>query len=60
MIVYLMSLESSGSTGLVMGLYAEAENHGNIAVNPALGDAYTAFSPASSILLVIYVLILTP
>jgi MFS family permease len=59
MMVYLMSLQSPGSTGVVMGLYAEAENIGGIIVNPALGYVYTVFGPVTSLLLLSFVLIVT-
>jgi MFS family permease len=59
MMVYLMSLQSPGSTGVVMGLYAEAENIGGIVVNPAIGYVYTTFGPVSSLLLISCILIIT-
>jgi len=59
MMVYLMSLQSPGSTGVVMGLYAEAENIGGIVANPALGYVYTAFGPVSSLLLLSSLLVIT-
>ena len=59
MMVYLMSLQSPGSTGVVMGLYAEAENIGGIVANPALGYVYTAFGPVSSLLLLSCLLVIT-
>ena len=59
MMVYLMSLQSLGSTGVIMMLYAEVENIGGIAANPALGYVYAAFCPFSSLLLISCVLIVT-
>ena len=59
MMMHLMGLPSRGKTGVVMGLYSEAENIGGIVANPALGYMYTAFGPLSSLLLVSGVLILT-
>jgi nitrate/nitrite transporter NarK len=59
MMVYLMSLQRPGNTGVVMGLYAEAENIGGITANPALGYVYSAFGPVSSLLLISCVLIVT-
>ena len=59
MMMHLMGLPSRGKTGVVMGLYSEAENIGGIVANPALGYTYTAFGPLSSLLLVSGVLILT-
>jgi len=57
--MYLMSLQSPKSTGVMMGLYAEAENIGGIVVNPAIGYVYTAFGPVYSFLLISCVLIVT-
>ncbi len=59
MMMHLMGLQSQGKTGMVMGLYAEAENIGGIIANPAFGYTYTAFGPLSSLLLVSGVLLLT-
>ncbi len=57
--IYLMSLPNKGKSGMVMGLFAEAENIGGIIANPALGYTYTAFGPLSSLVLISGVLILT-
>jgi MFS family permease len=57
--IYLMSLPNKGKSGMVMGLFAEAENIGGIIANPALGYTYTAFGPLSSLILISGVLILT-
>jgi MFS family permease len=59
MMMHLMGLPSRGKTGVVMGLYAEAENMGGIVANPALGYAYMTFGPLSSVILVSVVLLLT-
>ncbi|HIH89555.1 TPA: MFS transporter [Candidatus Bathyarchaeota archaeon] len=57
--IHLMSLPNKGKSGMVMGLFAEAENIGGIIANPALGYTYTAFGPLSSLILISGVLILT-
>jgi MFS-type transporter involved in bile tolerance (Atg22 family) len=57
--MHLMGLPSRGKTGVVMGLYAEAENMGGIVANPAFGYAYTVFGPLSSVVLISVVLLLT-
>jgi len=57
--IHLMSLPNKGKSGMVMGLFAEAENIGGIIANPALGYTYTAFGPLSSLILISCVLILT-
>jgi sugar phosphate permease len=59
MMMHLMSLQSKGKTGVVMGLYSEAENIGGIVANPALGYTYTTFGPLSSLILVSGILFLT-
>ncbi|MDP2899715.1 MAG: hypothetical protein Q8O47_01945 [Candidatus Bathyarchaeota archaeon] len=59
MMMHLMALPSRGKTGVVMGLYAEAENMGGIVANPAFGYAYMTFGPLSSVILVSVVLLLT-
>ncbi len=57
--IHLMSLPNKGKSGMVMGLFAEAENIGGIIANPALGYTYTVFGPLSSLILISGVLILT-
>jgi len=59
MMMYLMGIQKPGKTGMIMGLYAEAEDIGGIVANPALGYTYTTFGPLSSLLLVSGVLLLT-
>jgi DHA1 family bicyclomycin/chloramphenicol resistance-like MFS transporter len=59
MMMHLMSLQSKGKTGVVMGLYAESENIGGIVANPLLGYTYTAFGPLSSLILISGILFLT-
>ncbi len=59
MIMHLMALPSRGKTGVVMGLYAEAENMGGIVANPTFGYAYMTFGPLSSVILISVVLLLT-
>jgi len=59
MMMHLMGLQIRGKTGMVIGLYAEAENIGGIVANPTFGYTYTSFGPLSSLLLVSSVLLLT-
>jgi MFS family permease len=59
MTMHLMGLQSRGKMGVVMGLYAEAENIGGIVANPTIGYAYTTFGPLSSILLLSGILLAT-
>ncbi len=59
MMMHLMSLPSRGRSGVVMGLYAEAENVGGIVANPTIGYAYTAFGPLTSVILVSGILLAT-
>jgi MFS family permease len=59
MTMHLMGLQSHGKMGMVMGLYAEAENIGGIVANPTIGYAYATFGPLSSILLLSGILLAT-
>jgi len=59
MMMHLMNLPSEGKIGVVMGLYAESENIGGIAANPAIGYVYTAWGPLSSLILLSGILLTT-
>jgi predicted MFS family arabinose efflux permease len=58
MMVYLMDIMPSERTGMVMGLYSEAENVGGIIAAPSLGYVYDSFSPGYATIAVALVLIL--
>jgi MFS family permease len=58
MMLHLMNIMPSGKTGIVMGLYSEAENVGGIIASPSLGYIYDAFGPTQSVYTVASVLLL--
>jgi MFS family permease len=58
MMVYLMDVMPPERTGMVMGLYSEAENVGGMFAAPSLGWIYDASGPGYSMLAVAGVLIL--
>jgi predicted MFS family arabinose efflux permease len=58
MMVYLMDIMPQGRTGMVMGLYSEAENVGGMLAAPSLGWIYDASGPGYSMLAVAGVLTL--
>jgi MFS family permease len=57
MMVYLMDIMPPGRTGMVMGLYSEAENMGGILAAPSLGRIYDSSGPSYSMLSVAGVLV---
>jgi MFS family permease len=59
MMIHLMAIMPEGRTGMVMGLYSEAENVGGMVTSPSLGFIYDGFGPASSVLTVSGILIFT-
>jgi MFS family permease len=50
MMIQLMSIIPEGRTGIVMGLYSEAENVGAIIASPFLGYMYDSQGPENTIL----------
>jgi MFS family permease len=58
MMVYLMDIMPQRRTGMVMGLYSEAENVGGMLAAPSLGWIYDASGPGYSMLAVAGVLTL--
>lgn len=58
MMVYLMDIMPPGRTGMVMGLYSEAENVGGMLAAPSLGWIYDSSGPGYSMLSVAGVLVL--
>jgi DHA1 family multidrug resistance protein-like MFS transporter len=58
MMVYLMDVMPLGRTGMVMGLYSEAENVGGMLAAPSLGWIYDSSGPGYSMLSVAGVLVL--
>lgn len=58
MMVYLMDVMPPGRTGMVMGLYSEAENVGGMLAAPSLGWIYDSAGPGYSMLSVAGVLVL--
>ena len=58
MMVYLMDVMPLGRTGMVMGLYSEAENMGGMLAAPSLGWIYDSSGPGYSMLSVAGVLVL--
>jgi len=58
MMVYLMDVMPQGRTGMVMGLYSEAENVGGMIAAPSLGQLYDVYGPSSSVLAVAGVILL--
>ena len=50
MMIQLMSIIPEGRTGMVMGLYSEAENVGAIIASPFLGYMYDSQGPENTIL----------
>ena len=58
MMVYLMDVMPPGRTGMVMGLYSEAENVGGMLAAPSLGWIYDSSGPGYSMLSVAGVLVL--
>jgi MFS family permease len=59
MMLHLMNIMPFGRTGVVMGLYSEAENVGGIIASPSLGYIYDVFGPVQSVYTVALVLLLT-
>jgi MFS family permease len=59
MMIHLMAIMPEGRTGMVMGLYSEAENVGGMITSPSLGMIYDGLGPSSSVLTVSLILILT-
>lgn len=59
MMIHLMSIMPEGRTGMVMGIYSEAENVGGIVASPSLGLIYDGFSPVSCVQTVVLILIST-
>jgi predicted MFS family arabinose efflux permease len=58
MMVYLMDVMPPGRTGMVMGLYSEAENVGGMLAAPSLGWIYDSSGPGYSMLSVAGILVL--
>jgi MFS family permease len=58
MMIYLMDVMPPGRTGMVMGLYSEAENLGGMLAAPSLGRIYDSSGPGYSMLSVAGVLVL--
>jgi MFS family permease len=58
MMIYLMDVMPPGQTGMVMGLYSEAENLGGMLAAPSLGRIYDSSGPDYSMLSVAGVLVL--
>lgn len=58
MMLHLMNIMPFGRTGVVMGLYSEAENVGGIIASPSLGHIYDMFGPVQSVYTVALVLLL--
>ena len=50
MMVYLMSIIPEGRTGMVMGLYSEAENVGAIIASPFFGYLYDNMGPEKTVM----------
>jgi MFS family permease len=58
MMIHLMAIMPEGRTGMVMGLYSEAENVGGIVASPALGVIYDSVGPLASLYTVTAILVL--
>ena len=58
MMIHLMDVMPAGRTGMVMGLYSEAENVGGMIAAPSLGYVYDSVGSAYSVLYVVGALIL--
>lgn len=58
MMIHLMDVMPAGRTGMVMGLYSEAENVGGMIAAPSLGYVYDSVGSAYSVLYVVWALIL--
>jgi len=56
--IHLMAIMPEGRTGMVMGLYSEAENVGGIVASPALGVIYDSVGPLASLYTVTAILVL--
>lgn len=59
MMIHLMAIMPEGRTGMVMGIYSEAENVGGMIASPSLGVIYDGLGPTTSMLFVSGILILT-
>jgi len=59
MMIHLMGIMPEGRTGMVMGVYSEAENVGGMVVSPSLGFIYDGLGPSASVFSVSGVLIFT-
>lgn len=59
MMMHLMSIIPEGRTGMVMGLYSEAENIGGMVTNPTIGYLYESFGSDASIQVLVAVLVFT-
>jgi len=59
MMIHLMAIMPEGRTGMVMGLYSEAENVGGMIASPSLGYIYDGVGPAFTLQSVSAVLIST-
>ena len=58
MMIHLMDVMPAGRTGMVMGLYSEAENVGGMIAAPSLGYVYDSVGSSYSVLYVVGVLML--
>ena len=58
MMIHLMDVMPAGRTGMVMGLYSEAENVGGMIAAPSLGYVYDSVGSSYSVLYVVGALML--
>jgi MFS family permease len=58
MMIYLMTIMPKSRSGIVMGLYSEAENIGGMLAAPSLGLFYDTYGPVFSVWSVILALII--
>jgi predicted MFS family arabinose efflux permease len=58
MMIHLMDVMPAGRTGMVMGLYSEAENVGGMIAAPSLGYVYDSLGSSYSVLYVVGMLML--
>jgi MFS family permease len=59
MMIHLMEVMPEGRTGVVMGVYSEAENVGGMVASPSLGLIYEEMGPTASLFSVSGILIST-
>ena len=59
MMIHLMGIMPGGRTGMVMGVYSEAENVGGMVVSPSFGFIYDGLGPSASVFSVSGVLLFT-